>query len=258
MSGGSQPPGGKIGVMSGHSKWATIHRAKEAKDAKKGAAFTKLAMNITVAVRQGGGIGDPDQNFRLRLAVDKARQFNMPKENINRAIEKGVGNGGADSLTEALYEGFAPGGVAVMAEALTDNKVRTAQFVRLIIEKNGGVMGNSGSVNYMFSHLGELKIPQKDSKNGDLDSQELDIIDCGVDDIEVGDGFFLAYCNKDLTYEVKKAVEAKGFLVESAELIMKPQALVEVSDTETAAKVEKILEELENLDDVQKVWTNYA
>ena len=132
--------------MSGHSKWATIHRAKEVKDAKKGAAFTKLAMNITVAVRQGGGIGDPEKNFKLRLAVDKARQFNMPKENISRAIEKGTGAGAGGSLEDVMYEGFLPGGCAVVIEGFTDNKARTVQQVRSVLEKGGGTIAGTGAV----------------------------------------------------------------------------------------------------------------
>jgi len=127
--------------MSGHSKWATIHRQKEAKDAKRGSNFTKLAAAITVAVREGGGVVDPGQNFKLRLAIDRARQFNMPKDNISRAIEKGAGGGGSDELAEVVYEGFAPGGVAVMLEAFTDNKLRTAQKVREVFDKNGGTLG---------------------------------------------------------------------------------------------------------------------
>lgn len=239
--------------MSGHSKWATIHRQKEAKDAKKGAVFTKLAAAITVAVREGGGITDPGQNFKLRLAVDMARQFNMPKENISRAIEKGTGGGGAEGLVEVVYEGFGPGGVAVVLEAVTDNKLRTWQKVREVFDKNGGTLGGSGAVGYLFAPKGELRI-----KNHELsDEDELKLIDLGADEIDRGDEW-VVYCAKERTFEMKDKLEKLGYGVMGAELAMKPVSYVNVSDPEDRKKVENILEKLEDLDDVHKVWTNYA
>lgn len=240
--------------MSGHSKWATIHRQKGVKDAKKGAVFTKLAAAITMAVKTGEGVGDPDNNFRLRLAVDKARQFNMPKENISRAIEKGMGSGGADQLTEAVYEGFAPGGAAVMVEALTDNKLRTAQAARIVFEKNGGTLGSQGTVGYMFRQVGELRIV-----NNNLgDEDELKIIDLGIEDIEMDEATWLIFCEKERTFEVKERLEKLGYKVENAELVMKPTVAIHVQDEDARRKTENLLEQLEDLDDVQKVWTNYA
>jgi YebC/PmpR family DNA-binding regulatory protein len=241
--------------MSGHSKWATIHRAKEAKDAKKGAAFTKLAMNITVAVRQGGGIGDPDKNFKLRLAVDKARQFNMPKENIARAIEKGMGTGAGVSLEEVAYEGFLPGGCAVVLEGLTDNKARTVQQVRSVLEKGGGTMAGLGAVSYMFSHVGEV-IVDLDGKS--MDELELLAIDCGASDLVPEGDRLVVYCGKDKPFEVKEKLESAGFRVESTEVVMKPEATVGVADAETREKIEALLEQLDELDDISKVWTNYG
>lgn len=241
--------------MSGHSKWATTHRQKEANDAKKGAVFTKMAAAITIAVRAGAGIGDPDKNFRLRLAVDKARQFNMPKENIARAIEKGMGNAGGAQLVEAMFEGFLPGGVAVMVEASTDNHVRTQQQVRMVIEKPGGSLGGSGSVAYLFSHKGEVVV---DLAGKNSEEAELFAIDSGADDVEVEGDKLIVDCHRDRTYEVKEKLEAQGYKIESAELVMKPLNLVEVADIEQRQKIEKILSDLEDLDDVARVWTNYA
>ncbi len=241
--------------MSGHSKWATTHRQKEANDAKKGAAFTKLAGAITIAVRAGGGIGDPDKNFRLRLAVDKARQLNMPKENIARAIEKGMGGAGGVQLQEAMFEGFLPGGVAVMVEAQTDNHVRTQQQVRLIVDKAGGSLGSTGAVAYLFAAKGEVVA---DAGEKGIQEAELAAIDAGADDVETEGNKLIIDCHRDKTYEVKEEMERRGYKVESAELVMKPLALMEVENIEQRQKIERILADLEDLDDVSRVWTNYA
>lgn len=238
--------------MSGHSKWATIHRQKEVKDAKRGAIFTKLAAAVTVAVRQGGGVTDPTENFRLRLAVEKARQFNMPKENIARAIEKGAGGGAGEVLVEAVYEGFLPGGAVVMVESLTDNKLRTAQSVREVLEKNGGSMAGSGAVGYLFKPLGELRV--RDAGLGDED--ELKMIDLGADEIVRGEGEWLVYCDKDRTFVLKESLGKGGFDIVEAGLVMKPVSVVEIAQEEMRLRAVKILEMLEDLDDVQKVWTN--
>jgi YebC/PmpR family DNA-binding regulatory protein len=239
--------------MSGHSKWATIHRAKEAKDAKKGAAFTKLAMNITVAVKQGGGVGDPEKNFRLRLAVDKAREFNMPKENIARAIEKGLGGGSGVTLEEVVYEGFLPGGAAVIIEGLTDNRARTAQQVRSLLEKGGGTLAGSGAVAYMFTQLGELVV---DMTGKTEEEAELAAIDAGADEFLTEEEKLIIYCQKEQLPEVKQKLESAGYRVESAEVVMKPGTVSEVADEETKTKIETLLEQLSDLEDVSKVWSN--
>lgn len=245
----------KLWNMSGHSKWATIHRAKGIKDAKKGAAFTKLAANITMAVKQGGGIGDPEKNFRLRLAIEKARQFNMPKDNISRSIEKGMGAGSADLLEEVTFEGFLPGGVAVLVTAVTDNRLRTAQAVRMVLDKNGGSMGSSGSVSYMFEQKGEILV---DLSNKSVEEAELEFIDLGVEDVDTHEGKLVAYCGREETFVMKEKAEARGYVVESAGLIMRPTTLVEIKDEETGTRIENILEMLEDLDDVSGVWSNHA
>jgi YebC/PmpR family DNA-binding regulatory protein len=233
--------------MSGHSKWATIHRAKAINDGKKGAAFTKLAQNITLAAKLGRG---------LELAIDRAKQANMPKDNIQRAIDRGLGGTEADNLTEALYEGFGPGGVGILIQAVTDNKLRTAQQIRDLVSKGGGSMANSGSVSYLFAHKGELLVKLQSGK--DVETQELEIIDLGVDDVETTEEGFIIYCDKDKTFQIKEDLEKLGYTVESAELTMKPATLIEISDGETKQKLETILEKLEDLDDIQKVWSNYA
>jgi YebC/PmpR family DNA-binding regulatory protein len=241
--------------MSGHSKWATTHRQKEVKDAKRGAIFTKMAAQIAVAVREGGGIGNPEKNFRLRLVMDKAREFNMPKENISRAIEKGMGGGGGEELAEVTYEGFLPGGAAVLIEALTDNKARTVQQIRGVMEIGGGTLGSSGTVNYLFTQAGELVI---DLTGKNPEQAELDAIDLGATDFDLESDKLIIFCEKDKIYRIKEEAEKKGYKVESAELVMKPQNLVEITDPGIKLKTENLLEKITDLDDVSKVWTNYS
>ncbi|OGD08207.1 hypothetical protein A2397_05685 [Candidatus Amesbacteria bacterium RIFOXYB1_FULL_44_23] len=240
--------------MSGHSKWATIHRAKEAKDAKKGAIFTKLAMAIAIAVKEGGGIGDPEKNFKLRLAVEKARQLNMPKDNIGRAIEKGMGGAGAGDLIEIMYEGFLPAGCGVLVEAVTDNKARTSQQIRSVLEKIGGSMGGAGSVSHLFSSVGEIVVNIEGQNQDDI---ELSIIDMGATDFEVDGNRLMVFCDRSNIFEMKDQMEKSGLKVELAEAIMKPLMLVEVGDEVKKTHIENGLNQLEELDDVAHVYTNY-
>lgn len=241
--------------MSGHSKWATIHRQKGINDAKKGAAFTKIGNLITIAVREGGGIGDPDKNFKLRLVIDRARAANMPKDNIQRAVDRATGAGGVN-LVEAMFEGFLLGGAGVLVQTLSDNKVRSQQFVRDAIERPGGTMASSGAVSHGFSQVGELQISSADAKQS-RDDQELAIIEAGADDMDGNESGWTVYCEKGELAEIKKRLEEKGFKIESAELAMKPVTYVEVSESELQQRIETILEKLEELDDVSHVWTNY-
>ena len=231
---------GTIMSMSGHSKWATIHRQKGVNDAKKGAIFTKLGKAISIAVKQGQG---------LQLALEKAKQYNMPKDNIQRALRPTQGE-----LYEAVFEGFGTGGVAIMVSVVTDNKLRTGQAIRDVLEKSGGSMGSQGAVAYLFSHEGEIVA----KSNKSVEDAELEIIDLGIDDIEAEGDKLLIYCHRDQTFELKEKIEKMGYVVDSAELAMKPMALIEVDDEETRNKIEGLLLKLEDLDDVQKVWTNYA
>jgi len=241
--------------MSGHSKWATTHRQKEVKDAKRGAAFTKLAANITVAVRQGGGIGDPTQNFRLRLAMDKARETNMPKENIQRAIDKGTGASGGVQLEEARFEGFLPGGAALLVEVLTDNKLRTAQQVRTTLEKAGGTMGSLGSVGYLFEQVGEVVV---DLEQKSVDEAELAAIDSGAKEVEAEEGRMYVITAHDEVFTVKERLEKQGLRVESAQLVMKPTSFVEIESEEKRLSIDDIISKIEEIDEVINTWHNYA
>lgn len=238
--------------MSGHSKWAQIKRQKGAADLKRGQAFTKLASAITIAVREGGGVGDPEQNFRLRLTIEKARAINMPKENIERAIERGKGGGRDNALQEVVYEGFAPGGVALIIEAATDNKLRTNSEIKNIIEKNGGTLGVPGSVSYQFQTKGLISV----KKDRETDEIFMIAADAGAEDIEeAGDEVFI-YAKPEELASVRNNINDKLQIV-SAELIRKPLITVSISDKNIADKVLSILEKVENMDDVQKVYANF-
>lgn len=239
--------------MSGHSKWATIKRQKGATDAKRGQLFTKLAKAITLSVQQGGGIADPDSNFKLRLAIDRARAANMPKENIERATEKGSGAKGAN-FDEVLYEGFGPNGIAFMVEAATDNKSRTTSEVKNIIEKNGGNLGTPGSVAYQFGHVGLITIPRSSYSLEDI---FIAAIDAGAQDVEEEKDYILVYTKLEDLSRVKDVLSNSGINIESAELIRKPLVLVEVQDLAAAQKVIEFTEKLEDHDDVQKVYSNF-
>ena len=239
--------------MSGHSKWATIHRQKEVTDAKRGQAFTKLANAIIVAVRAGGGMTDPDSNFKLRLAIEKARQFNMPKENIQRAIERGGGAGGAGQWEEVVYEGYGPGGIAIVVEAATDNKQRTAQEIKNLFEKGGGSLAGPGAVAYQFEKKGFLTL----AKPQNTEEEILRIIDLGVEDVEEAPDALEVYTKPEELDLVKKKLEEAGFTVTSFEQIMKPKITIDVTQIEKARQILSFLEKLEDNDDVQKVFANF-
>lgn len=241
--------------MSGHSKWSTIKRQKGAADIKRGKEFTKLGNAITIAVREGGGSGDPASNFKLRLAIDTARSANMPKENIQRAIDRGMGkSGGGGQLETVDYEGYAPGKVAIIIEAVTDNRNRTSSEIKGVVEKNGGTFASSGAVSWMFSDCGLVTVA-KDGKSFD-DVFEA-AVDAGADDVEEVGNLAEVYTKPSELDKVKKSLEEKGLTVESAELFKKPTTTVEISDNETAKKVLSLIEKLEDVDDVSKVYANF-
>src|SRR3990167_4029145 len=232
--------------MSGHSHYATIKRQKALTDAARGNVFSKHAKAIMIAAKGGG---DPESNFKLRVAIDKARADNMPKDNIERAIAKATSEEGV--LTEAVYEGFGPSGVAVIVEAATDNKNRTAQEIKNLFERGGGSLAGPGAVSFNFESKGFLLI----KKTSDPDSQMLTIIDMGVEDITDSVDGLEVYVAPDKLGEVKNKVEEVGFEVSEVELQMKPKNLIEVSQTESD-KIVKFLETLESHDDIQKVYAN--
>ncbi len=237
--------------MSGHSKWSSIKHQKGAKDVQRGALFTKLAREITVAVRAGGG-GDPEANYRLRLAVQKARGNNMPNDNIERSIKKALGEDDNTTYDDVLYEGFGPGGAAILVQALTDNRNRTVSEVRSAFAKYGGNMGESGSVGWMFANRGVITI-NTDGK--DADEVALKAIDAGAADVEESDGILEAYTEPQDLKTVEDAVRAQGLAVDEAGLRYIASTPMEL-DTNQTVQALRLIEKLEDLDDVQQVFSN--
>jgi YebC/PmpR family DNA-binding regulatory protein len=240
--------------MSGHSKWSQIKRQKGVADVKKGKAFTKLANAIIIAVRQGGGIGDPNQNFRLRLAVDAAKTVNMPKENVERAIKRAAGREVGD-LQEVIYEGFAPGGVSVMVEAATDNHARTTSQIKNLFTKAGANFGQPGSVSYQFKHVGQVVVEKGDKTIDDILSMALD---AGAEDIEDVENEVFIYTQISNLAKVKEELSAKGLTIAEAGLVRLPITPMEVVDVEMQNRIIAFLDSIEDLEDVQKVYSNLA
>lgn len=235
--------------MSGHSKWATIKHAKGIADAKRGKLFTKFIKEISIAAKMGGG--DPDSNPRLRTAVLKARAANMPKDNIERAIKKGTGEDGATSYEELIYEGYAPAGVAVLVEVLTDNHNRAAADVRNIFTKNGGNLGTTGSVSRMFDRKGIIEL---DAEKVSEDEVMEVALDAGAEDIVNEDGIITVTTSPSEFNAVVEAIQGKNWETLSASVDMVPQAYTSVSE-EDAKKVAKLLNKLDDNDDVQNVYS---
>jgi YebC/PmpR family DNA-binding regulatory protein len=236
--------------MAGHSKWANIKHKKAATDAKRGKIWTRLIKEITVAARMGGA--DVDANPRLRLAVDKAADANMPKENVTRAIQRGSGSLEGANYEEVRYEGYGIGGAAIIVDCMTDNRVRTVAEVRHAFNKHGGNMGTEGSVAFMFKHCGQLLY----APGVDEDKLMEAALEAGADDVVADEeGGFEVLCDPFAFAGVKEALEKAGFKAEVAEIIMKPSTET-VFSGEDGLKMQKILDALENLDDVQEVYTN--
>jgi YebC/PmpR family DNA-binding regulatory protein len=239
--------------MSGHSKWSTIKRQKGANDAKRGALFTKVAREISVAARQGGP--DPDANYRLRLAIEKARSVNMPADNIKRTIEKATGGGEAEQFEEIVYEGYGPGGVAVLVEAATDNRNRTAAEVRSIFTKTGGQLAGSGAVAWQFEPRGLIAVGRRSGV--DPDEVALAAIDAGADDVDTEDPETIEiYTAPGNLEKVRQALDGAGVAVDSAESTMIAKQTVEL-DSAKARQALRLVEMLEDLDDVQRVTANF-
>ncbi|MBR5581090.1 MAG: YebC/PmpR family DNA-binding transcriptional regulator [Treponema sp.] len=236
--------------MSGHSKWATIKHAKGAADAKRGQLFTKFIKEISIAARMGGG--DPASNPRLRTAILKARAANMPKDNIERAIKKGTGELGGATYEEKLYEGYGPGGVAILVEVLTDNNNRAAANVRNIFSKSGGNLGATGSVAYMFNRKGVIEY---DAEVVNEDEVMDAALEAGADDIVTEEGIITVTTDPASFESVLEVLQGKGYESVSAEVAMVPDMYSAV-DNETATKLQKLIDRLEEDDDVQNVYTN--
>ena len=239
--------------MSGHSKWSTIKHQKGAADAKRGALFTKLSRDIALAVRDGGG-PDPDMNFRLRLAVDKAKGSNMPQDNILRSIKRASGGGdGDENLEEVVYEGYGPGGGAILLQALTTNRNRTAADVRSTFTRGGGNLGESGCVAWNFDSRGLITVEVPDQDKGEEIS--LLAIDAGAEDVNFEDGMLEIFTAPEQLFEVRRELESADAKPETVEISMVPKSTVLLADKE-AEQTLKLLDSLEDLADVQKAYTN--
>jgi len=237
--------------MGGHSHWSQVKRQKGVSDARRGQLFTKLSREITIAAREGGG--DPAMNPRLRLAIDKARENNMPADTIKRAIERGVGGGeGASALQEITFEGYGPGGVAILVQTLTDNRNRTVSDLRTMLSRGGGSLGESGSVAWQFESRGYIAL-----EAGDADPEEVALaaIDAGADDVRVGDRLVEVYTAPADLEQVRRQLQEADLTVASAELSMLPKNTVAL-DEKTALQALRLLDQIEELDDVQKVYSN--
>lgn len=236
--------------MSGHSKWSTIKRQKGANDARRGAIFTKLSREIIQAAKQGGG--DPGMNFKLRLAIQRAKAQNMPNDNIERAIAKGTGGGEGEQLDEIQYEGYGPGGTAIIVSALTDNRNRTVAEIRHRFSRGGGNLGENGSVSWQFEAKGLITIPV----NGkDPDDLAMLAIDAGAEDVDVQDGQVEVKTEPSSLEPVRKALESSGLEIENADFALVPKMTVELEE-KAAHQVLRLIEALEDLEDVQRVYSN--
>jgi len=236
--------------MSGHSKWSSIKHQKGVTDARRGQLFTKLTREIIVVVRQGGS--NPESNFRLRLAIQKARDNNMPLENIERAIKRGSGEIEGATLAEMVLEGYGPGGAAILVHALTDNRNRTLQDVRNIFSRHNGSLGESGCVAWLFEPRGLITMPIND-----LDAEELELqaIDAGAEDVKVENGYVEIYTKPEDMEKIRAAMEQQNLTIASSELIMTSKNMVELEE-KPALQTLKLLDKLEELDEVQHVTTN--
>ena len=239
--------------MSGHSKWHNIQKTKGAQDAKRSAAFTKIAKEIIVAVKTGGS-GDPANNSRLATVIAKAKAANMPNDNIKRTIEKALGAGNTDNYESVTYEGYGPSGVAVIVEALTDNRNRTAPEVRHIFDKYGGNLGATGCVSWSFDEKGVIVIEREDL---DEDTVMMDALDAGADDMEAGEECFEVYTDPAAFADVVSGLEGKGYTFLSAKVEMVPQNYIKLTDETDIKNMEKLIDLMEDNDDVQNVYHNW-
>ena len=239
--------------MSGHNKWSSIKHKKGAADAKRGAIFSRVSKEIIQAAREGGG--DPDLNARLRAAVAAAKAANMPNDNIKRCLEKAAGAGG-DNYESITYEGYGPGGVAVIVETMTDNRNRTAGSMRHHFDKFGGNLGASGCVSWSFDKKGVLVIDNSEEELEE-DAVMMDAMDCGADDFEAEDDCFTIYTDPDDFNAVADALTAKGYSFVSAQIEMVPQNYQKLENEEQISLMEKLLDIMEEDDDVQNVWHNW-
>ena len=240
--------------MSGHSKWNNIKNKKEKSDAQRAKIFTKIGRELAVIVRQGGP--NPDSNARLRDAIAKARANNMPNDNINRCIAKAAGEGSGDDYEEITYEGYGPSGVALIVETLTNNRNRTAGDMRHYFDKYGGNLGTNGCVSYMFDQKGVIIIDNSEEEL-DEDAVMMDALDCGAEDFSAEDNVFEILTDPDSFSAVREALEGKGYAFAQAEIQMVPQTMVTLTDEDDLKNMNKLIDMLEDNDDVQNVYHNW-
>ena len=242
--------------MSGHSKWHNIQKTKGAQDAKRAAAFTKIAKEMIVAVKEGGGSTDPNNNSRLATVITKAKAVNMPNDNIKRVLERASGAGSGDNYESITYEGYGPSGIAVMVETMTDSRNRTAGNVRHHFDKFGGNMGASGCVAWNFTRKGVLVIDNEDEELEE-DNVMMDALDAGAADFEAEDEVFTVYTDPDDFNTVADALTAKGYQFVSAQIEQVPSEYKQLENEEDVKNMEKLLDAMEDDDDVQNVWHNW-
>ena len=241
--------------MSGHSKWHNIQKTKGAQDAKRAQAFTKIAREMIVAVKEGGS-GDPNNNSRLAAVITKAKAANMPNDNIKRTIEKALGAGDTSNFESITYEGYGPSGVAVIVEAMTDNRNRTASEVRHYFDKNGGNLGAANCVSWSFDRKGVIVV---DNEDGDIDEDTMmmEALEAGADDMETEEGAYTVYTSPESFQSVAEALEKAVYKFMSAQVEMVPQSYIKLSNEDDIKKMQKMLDMFEDNDDVQNVWHNW-
>ncbi len=241
--------------MSGHSKWHNIQKTKGAADAKRAQAFTKIAREIIVAVKEGGS-GDPANNSRLAAVIVKAKAANMPNDNIKRTIDKALGSGNSDNFERVTYEGYGPSGVAIIVDAMTDNRNRTASEVRHHFDKYGGNMGAAGCVSWSFDRKGVIVVDNEDEEI-DEDTIMMDALEAGADDVKAEEGVYEVYTNPDDFSAVNDALVAAGYKFLSAQIEMVPQNYITLTNPDDIKNMEKMIEMFEDNEDVQNVWHNW-
>lgn len=238
--------------MSGHSKWSTIKRQKGAADVKRGRLFSKLSRAIAIAAKEGGV--DLETNYKLRLAVEKAKGANMPKENVKRALQRAKGKLGGNKLEEIVFEGYGPGGVAIMVQVVTDNRQRTASEIKSVLEKAGGRLGEKGCVAYLFQPRGLIVIKVE---SGDIEEAMLTAIDSGAQDVEKANETVIVYTEPKEIEKIKEQILSHGLVVESTEISLEPRTTVQITDLDKANKLLSLMDKLEDLDDTQKVYAGF-
>src|SRR3989338_9845482 len=239
--------------MSGHSKWSKVKHQKESTDAAKDKSFTKMANAIIIAVKQGGGT-DPDSNFKLRLAIDRAKNANMPKDNIVRAIERAGKTGDSESVAEIIYEAFGPAGTGILMKVVTDNKQRTVSEVKNILDRGGGSLASQGAVSHLFQQVGLLEI----EKNGRTFDEIFELVsEAGGIDMEEEEGIIMVYTTPSDLHKVREFLEKHSLKILSAELYFRPDMQLNIEKKELSEKIEKLLITLEDTEDIQRVYTNY-